>query len=130
MWVALDHVRDPQNLGSIARSACFMGCSGLLLGGTYCAPPTAVAAKASSGALEELPLYECSDLAAVLHHAAEQGWEVVGADSSGLVAAADVRQFQLAKATVLVIGSEGEGIAEDVQSACTSFVTIPGAYGV
>lgn len=62
VWIALDEVVDPQNLGAILRTSLFMGVDGVVVCHKNSAPLSAVVAKASAGALEERPTYGVSSL--------------------------------------------------------------------
>src|SRR5690554_2218138 len=62
VWLALDEVVDPQNLGAILRTAMFMGVNGVVVCHKNCSPLSAVVAKASTGALEARPTYGVSNL--------------------------------------------------------------------
>ena len=83
VWLVLDQVADPQNLGAILRSALFLGASGVLLSPKNCAPASAATSKASAGALEWLPVWAASrPLPSLLREAAREGnWAVLGADA-------------------------------------------------
>ena len=68
-----------QNLGSLVRSAYFLGAAGVLCCAKNSAPLSPAVAKASSGALEMLPLHSCSNLMRTLQAAGDAGWLVLGA---------------------------------------------------
>ena len=142
VWLALDEVCDPQNLGAILRSAHFLGAAGVLLSPTNCAPPSPAVSKASAGALEWVAVHAASrPLPAVLRAAAEAGWDVVGAASSagkGRAAAVDGAASPAALPTrpaILVLGSEGGGLRPAVAAACGRFICVerggagPGSAG-
>jgi 21S rRNA (GM2251-2'-O)-methyltransferase len=137
VWLALDEVCDPQNLGAILRSAHFLGAAGVLLSPTNCAPPSPAVSKASAGALEWVAVHAASrPLPAVLRAAAEAGWDVVGAASSSGRRGADAgvggaaspgpggRPATTRPPTVLVLGSEGGGLRPAVAAACGRFISV------
>ena len=68
-----------QNLGSLVRSAYFLGAAGVLCCARNSAPLSPAVAKASSGALEMLPLHSCTNLMRTLQTASDAGWLVLGA---------------------------------------------------
>ena len=68
-----------QNLGSLVRSAYFLGAEGVLCCARNSAPLSPTVSKASAGALELLPLHSCSNLMRTLQTAADSGWLVLGA---------------------------------------------------
>ena len=84
-----------QNLGSLVRSAYFLGGSsaGVLCCAKNSAPLSPVVSKASSGALEMLPLHSCSNLMRTLQSAADAGWLILGA-LSGLQPAVSCRVLE------------------------------------
>ncbi|RYE98147.1 MAG: hypothetical protein EOO41_02715, partial [Methanobacteriota archaeon] len=88
VWLALDEIVDPHNLGAILRSAWLLGAEGVLLSQRNSAPITGVVSKTSSGALELLAaagrLHTVPQLPALLTGAAASGWRVLGADKPPL----------------------------------------------
>lgn len=143
VWLALDEVADPQNLGSLLRSAHFLGGGGAKVGILVCsknsAPPSPVVSAASAGALELCQIYETSNLPRILKRAAEDGFRILGAaaespagltDADGNAITCTDLSSCAAKSDaplVLVLGSEGHGLRNLVARACTGFVRIPGA---
>ena len=59
VWLSLDEITDPQNLGAALRSAYFLGASGVLLCSKNSAPLSGVVSKASAGALEKMKIHSC-----------------------------------------------------------------------
>lgn len=88
VWLVLDEVVDPQNLGALLRSAYFLGGGGgkKRLGVMVCAknsaPPSSIVSAASAGALELLTIYSTNNLPRTLNHAREDGFRIIGASSS------------------------------------------------
>ena len=87
IWLVLDEVVDPQNLGALLRSAYFLGGGnkkslGVLVCSKNSAPPSPVVSAASAGALELLDVYSTSNLPRTLSQAAKDGFRVIGASSS------------------------------------------------
>jgi tRNA G18 (ribose-2'-O)-methylase SpoU len=78
VWVVLDEVMDPQNLGAMLRSCLYFSVDGVLLCARNSAPLSATTSKASSGAQEFLPLYEASATPRLLHKLDRAKWNVVG----------------------------------------------------
>jgi 21S rRNA (GM2251-2'-O)-methyltransferase len=62
LWVALDQLEDPQNLGAVLRSCYFFGVRGVILSQRNCAPLSPVTCKAASGAAEFLNVFACNSL--------------------------------------------------------------------
>lgn len=117
--IALDDVQDPQNVGTIIRTADAAGCAGVVLSGSSadCYSPKAV--RASMGSLFHLPVVY-DELENVLSSLLEQGYSVACADLSGNI------DFSLEpNKTCLVIGNEARGISEEVLRLSTHRVRIP-----
>lgn len=133
LWLALDEVVDPQNLGALLRSAFFIGGKdiGVLVCAKNSAPPSPVVSAASAGALELANVQSTSNLPRTLNAAREDGFRIVGACVSP-VANLDTPLHDLnslptdGRPTILVLGSEGHGLRNLVGKACTDFVSIPG----
>ena len=122
LLVALDQVQDPRNLGAVCRSAEAAGAAGLVIPERRSAEVTAVACKASAGAVEHLPIARIRNLADWLGAAKEAGFWIWGADADAPTApwGAD-----LTGPTVLVLGGEGKGIRPRVASACDGLIALP-----
>ncbi len=122
LLVALDGITDPYNLGAIARSAEAAGALGLIVPEAYTAPVTPVAVKASAGALEHLLMCKVKRTSVTLKECREAGWTIVGA---AIPAKAPYDEIDYNKPTIIVIGSEGEGLHERVLEQCDHVVEIP-----
>lgn len=122
LLVALDQVQDPRNLGAVARSAEAAGAAGLIVPERRSAAVTAVACKASAGAVEHLAIAHVRNLADWLAEAKEAGFWIWGADAEAKQApwGAD-----LSGPTVLVLGGEGKGLRPRVASACDGLIALP-----
>jgi 23S rRNA (guanosine2251-2'-O)-methyltransferase len=122
LLVALDQVQDPRNLGAVCRSAEVAGAAGVVIPDRRSAEVTAVACKASAGAVEHLGIARVRNLADWLTEAKEAGFWLWGADADASQAPWDV---DLSGSTVLVLGGEGKGIRPRVASACDGLVAFP-----
>jgi 23S rRNA (guanosine2251-2'-O)-methyltransferase len=120
--VALDQVQDPRNLGAVCRSAEAAGAAGLVIPSRRSAAVTAVACKASAGAVEHLPVARVPNLADWLGTAKEAGAWVYGAESGADTTHTDA---DLTGKVVLVLGSEGGGLRRRVAQSCDLLVSIP-----
>ncbi|XP_057998555.1 uncharacterized protein LOC110655092 isoform X2 [Hevea brasiliensis] len=123
LWVALDEVTDPQNLGAIIRSAYFFGASGVVLCAKNSAPLSGVVSKASAGSLELMELRYCKNMMQFLVSSAENGWRVLGGSVSPK--AVSLNEILPGEPTILVLGSEGAGMRPLVERSCTHLVRIP-----
>ncbi|MFI5028349.1 MAG: 23S rRNA (guanosine(2251)-2'-O)-methyltransferase RlmB [Solirubrobacterales bacterium] len=122
LLLALDQVQDPRNLGAVCRSAEVAGAGGVVLPERRAAEVTAVACKASAGAVEHIAIARARNLADWLAHAKAAGFWIWGAD-----AGADLRPWEadLTGSTVLVLGGEGKGIRPRVAAACDGLLALP-----
>jgi 23S rRNA (guanosine2251-2'-O)-methyltransferase len=120
--LALDGVEDPQNFGSLIRSAEAVGVHGLLIGSKGAAPLSPAAIKASAGAVEHLLVARVDNLADELTALRLRGIRVVGAEA---VAAQGYREADLRGPLCIVIGAEGRGLSPAVRRRVDLFVRIP-----
>jgi 23S rRNA (guanosine2251-2'-O)-methyltransferase len=122
----LDQVTDPQNVGAIFRSAAALGARGVILQDRHAPALSGALAKAAAGAIDVLPHARVVNLSRALERLGELGWRAVGLDggaSQTLAAALDKRP------TVLVLGSEGEGLRRLVAEHCDGLGRIPMSGG-
>ncbi|MGH7691370.1 MAG: 23S rRNA (guanosine(2251)-2'-O)-methyltransferase RlmB [Candidatus Dormibacteria bacterium] len=122
IFLCLDEVQDPQNLGSLARSAEALGVTALILPRRRTAPISAAAAKASSGAIEHLRLVRVGNLVQTLRQLAELQVSVIGLDAAGTERC---DQVDLRSALALVVGAEGGGLRPLTRRSCEQLVSVP-----
>ncbi len=122
LLIALDEVQDPQNLGSICRSAECAGASGVVVPERRAAEVTPAVCKTSAGAVEHLPLARVRNLADFLIDAKARGCWCYGASAESGRSLYDV---DLRGGLVLVLGGEGKGLRPRVASACDELVGLP-----
>lgn len=120
--LALDGVEDPQNFGSLIRSAEAVGVHGILMATRGSAPLSPAAIKASAGAVEHLLVARVENLADELTALRIRGIRVVGAEAE---AAQDHRSADLRGPICLVIGSEGKGLSPAIRRRIDLYVRIP-----
>lgn len=120
--VVLDQIQDPQNLGSICRSAECAGADALVIPERRTAEVTPAVCKASAGAVEYLPIARVRNVTDFLGEAKATGAWCYGADADGKVA---YDQVDWRGTTVLVLGAEGKGLRPRVASACDALVSLP-----
>ncbi|MDR3202397.1 MAG: 23S rRNA (guanosine(2251)-2'-O)-methyltransferase RlmB [Bifidobacteriaceae bacterium] len=121
--VALDSVTDPHNLGAILRSAAAFGADGLVIPTRRAAGVTAAAWKVSAGAAARLPVARVTNLVRALEEFKKAGCYVIGLDADGgeRVGGHDL----LTEPLVVVVGSEGKGLARLVRQTCDVIASIP-----
>jgi len=121
--VALDHLQDPQNVGTLIRSALAFSAAGILLPSDRAAEVTPAVVNASSGATEHLPIAQVTNLARELERLKEAGRWVVGLDTGS--DSVSITATRLPQPAVLVVGAEGAGIGRLVRARCDLIVAIP-----
>lgn len=126
--VALDSITDPRNLGAIVRSAAAFGAHGVVIPERRSAQMTAAAWKTSAGAAARIPVALVTNLNRTLKLYADAGFTVVGLDGE---AETDIAGFPgIDGPVLLVVGSEGEGLARLVSQNCDVLASIPIGAGV
>ncbi len=123
LFVAIDGVTDPRNLGAIIRSTAAFGGQGVIVPQRRSVGVTASAWKTSAGAAARIPVSMAANLTQTLKAFKERGIFVIGLDGGG-----DVSLPGLDLATspvVVVIGSEGKGLSRLVTETCDAVVSIP-----
>lgn len=144
--VALDQVQDPQNLGSICRTAECAGATGVVIPERRSAEVTPAVCKASAGAVEHIQIARVRNVADFLADASRAGCWSYGAnvpavteehpDAPGVLAAEVARSAKFPSTVpytvpdysggvVLVLGSEGGGLRPRVAGACDQLVALP-----
>ena len=123
LFVALDGITDPRNLGAIIRSVAAFGGQGVIVPQRRSVGLTASAWKTSAGAAARTPVAMASNLTQTIKAFKAQGVFVLGLDGDGDVS---LPQLALAKEPVLVVvGSEGKGLSRLVTENCDAVVSIP-----
>jgi 21S rRNA (GM2251-2'-O)-methyltransferase len=125
--LALDEVTDPQNLGSILRSAFFFGVDEVIICSKNSAPLSPVVSKASAGALEVMTVRSANNLMRLLDESKKTGWQVVGTSLGEDTMPLD--SLPLLQPTILVMGNEGHGLRQSIISRCDHKVHIPCGRG-
>lgn len=123
LYVALQNIADPSNLGAVARSAEAFGAKGLLLSDGCCDPYSPKSLRAGMGALLRLPVFETSNFVDTLMQLRCGGMELYAAVVNRK--ADDIRSVKAASGSVLLIGNEANGLTDDVIDVCSHRVTIP-----
>lgn len=118
----LDELEDPHNLGSILRTADAVGAHGVIIPKRRSVALTATVAKASTGAIEHIPVARVTNLSQTIAGLKQQGLWISGTDASGTT---DYRQMDADLPLGLVIGSEGRGMSRIVKEACDFLIRLP-----
>ncbi|MGX5682866.1 23S rRNA (guanosine(2251)-2'-O)-methyltransferase RlmB [Schumannella luteola] len=123
LFVALDGITDPRNLGAIIRSVAAFGGQGVIVPSRRSVGMTASAWKTSAGAAARTPVAMAANLTQTVKAFKDRGVFVLGLDGGG-----DVSLPNLALATepvLVVVGSEGKGLSRLVTENCDAVVSIP-----
>lgn len=121
-FLILDEIEDPHNLGSIMRTADAVGAHGIIIPKRRAVGLTATVAKASTGAIEYIPVVRVTNLARTIEELKEQGVWIAGTDASGSL---DYRGIDGALPLGLVIGSEGKGMGRLIKEKCDFLIQLP-----
>jgi 23S rRNA (guanosine2251-2'-O)-methyltransferase len=121
--LALDQISDPQNLGTILRSAAFFGVDGVLVLKNRSAEVSPLVARVAVGGAELVDTFRVTNLARSLERLQSMGYWVYGLDERG---PATLAQTEFDARTVLVVGAEGEGLRKRTRDTCDALVRIPG----
>ncbi|SFF01023.1 23S rRNA (guanosine(2251)-2'-O)-methyltransferase RlmB [Alteribacillus iranensis] len=120
--ILLDEIADPHNLGSILRTADAAGVHGVIIPKRRAVGLTQTVAKASTGAIEHVPVARVTNIARTMDELKKQGLWFVGTDAS---ADDDFRSWSADMPIGLVIGSEGKGVSRLVKEKCDILLNIP-----
>ena len=120
--LVLDSLEDPQNVGTLLRSAEAAGVHGVVFPTRRQAPLSAAAVKASAGATEHLLLCPVDDLPGALADLHAHGLRIAGSEADAPLTA---RQTDLRGPLAIVVGSEGQGLGPAVRRRCDLFMRIP-----
>lgn len=123
LFVALDGITDPRNLGAIIRSVGAFGGQAVIVPQRRSAGLNSAAWKTSAGAAARVPVAMASNLTQTLKEFKKQGVFVVGLDGGGDL---ELPGLELAdRPLLIVIGSEGKGLSRLVTENCDAIVSIP-----
>jgi len=121
--LVLDHVQDPQNLGTLLRAAEAAGVAGVVIPQNRAADVTPAVVNASSGAVEHLGIAQVPNIARALQQLKQSGRWVAGLDAGP--GAVDLFSADIPQPAVLVVGSEGTGLAPHVRKTCDLLLALP-----
>jgi 23S rRNA (guanosine2251-2'-O)-methyltransferase len=127
LFLALDQVQDPGNVGNLLRTAEALGVHGALVPRHQAAGLTPHVVRAAAGALEHLPVARVGNLGQALERLKQEGCWVIGAVAEAREAKAIPAPWAVdfRGPLVLVLGSEGRGIRPLVARTCDVLVSIP-----
>ncbi|MCU0551726.1 MAG: 23S rRNA (guanosine(2251)-2'-O)-methyltransferase RlmB [Leptolyngbya sp. Prado105] len=120
--VVADGITDPHNLGAIIRTAEALGAQGIVIPQRRAVGVTSTVMKVAAGAIEKLPVARVVNLSRALEDLKSAGFWIYGTASES---SQPIHTVKFAKASVLVIGAEGEGLGLVVQRGCDVLVSVP-----
>ena len=123
LWLGLDQITDPHNLGAILRNAACFGARTVVVTERRSARPTPLVQKIASGAAEYVRIVEAVNLNQSIRKLKEAGFWVYGAAGEGK----PLPEVRLNDPALLIIGAEGTGIRRRTRELCDELVSIPQA---
>ena len=121
VWVVLDRIRDPGNLGTILRTADAVAAQGVVLIGDCCDPFSVEAVRASMGAIFNIPLVVMDDDDFIQRAKSYKG-QIVG---TALPASDDYKTINWSGPMLLMMGNEQAGLTQNLMDAATSLIRMP-----
>ncbi len=118
----LDGILDPQNLGSVIRSAYCLGANGVVIPTDRSASVTPAVMKASAGSAQHLPVARVTNLSRTIDDLKNRGFWIYGADARG---GENIREQNFGTPVALVLGSESRGLRPLIRKKCDFFISIP-----
>ncbi len=115
LWLALDHIQDPHNVGAILRTAAFFGVRGVVMTRDQSAPLTAIVYDVASGGVEALPIAVVPNMVQVFEIAKESGLWILGTSEHE---ARSVSEVDRDRDWLLVLGNEEKGLRRLVSERC------------
>jgi TrmH family RNA methyltransferase len=122
LWVGIEKLHDPGNMGTILRTADWFGVDGVIVGKNCVEVYNPKVVRASMGAIFHLPIYEIEDFTALIRRFQMFGAMLYGADQSGDFPYSVLRY---APKRVLLLGDEVDGISSEVGALIHHRVSIP-----
>ena len=124
MWVVLDGIVDPRNLGAILRTALCAGAAGVVIAKDRAAPASPAVSRASAGAMEHIELVRVTNLNRTIEAMKADGLWIAGLDAG---AQQSIYRADLCGPLGLVVGGEGRGLRALVKRNCDFLLRIPQA---
>ena len=118
----LDSIQDPRNLGACLRSANAAGVDCVIVNKNGSAPINAVVHKTSAGALNQLKIFQVTNLVRTIKSLQAQKLWVVGLDGN---VSTSIYDINLCDPTVIVMGSESKGVRHLIKKTCDQLAKIP-----
>lgn len=127
LWLLIDNVVDPMNIGALIRSAVYFGVDKVILS-TNCSKLSPVVSKASSGAMEFANIEIVFDIADCVSAMREADWSIIGT-SCDAEKSSNIIEKTKEQDTAVIIGSESRGVDSRTLELCTQLYSIPPDVG-
>ena len=118
----LDSIQDPRNLGACLRNANAAGVDCVVVNKDRSAPINALAHKTSAGAINQIKIFQVTNLVRTIKELQKNGIWVLGLDG---LSNNSLYKANLCEPIALVMGSEGKGLRKLVKTSCDELVSIP-----
>ena len=118
----LDSIQDPRNLGACLRTAKAAGVDCVILNKDGSAPINALVHKASAGAINQLKIFQVTNLVRTIKSLQSKKLWVIGLDGNVTTSIYDIN---LIDSTVIVMGAEGKGLRQLIKKTCDQIAQIP-----
>ncbi|KTW28168.1 RNA methyltransferase, TrmH family, group 3 [Pneumocystis carinii B80] len=132
LWLFLDEIMDPMNMGAILRNAYYFGLNGVIISQKNSAPLSPTVNKASSGACEFLKIFKTANPLSFLQSLKSNNWKIIGTTSLSdkvknnlVITYNELDKYLSNSPTLLIMGNEHKGIRTLVKNKCDFLVTIP-----
>ncbi|MEY2726914.1 MAG: rRNA (guanosine-2-O-)-methyltransferase RlmB [Planctomycetota bacterium] len=122
LWLALDQIQDPQNLGALFRLAGFFGVRGIVLTKDRSAPVNGTVCDVAAGGVEHVPFSVVANLAQTLQRATDESIWVLGTCER---ATSSIYQVPRDRSWMLVLGNEGTGLRRLSRERCDQLASLP-----
>ncbi len=123
MFILLENVQDPANIGAVFRTAEALGLTGAMLTSDCCDPYNPKAMRASMGAVFRMPYLIVDDIVATINACKAKNMRPIASVPAG--GASKITSIRFFKGVIMCVGNEGNGLSEKLKSVCGERVTIP-----
>ncbi|MCH2211364.1 MAG: RNA methyltransferase [Fuerstiella sp.] len=123
LWLALDTVQDPQNLGALFRLAGFFGVCGIVMTRDKSASVTETVCDVSAGGVEHVPYTQVSNLAQAIKTVQDAGIWVLGTCERSTTS---IRNLRRDRHWMLILGNEADGLRRLTREKCDQLCSLPG----
>lgn len=122
LYLVLDGVQDPHNLGACLRTAEAAGVKAVIVPRDRAAGLTPVVSKVSSGAAEVIPIIRVTNLARSLREMKSAGIWIIGAAGEAKIS---IFEVDMNRPLALVLGAESRGLRQNTRKQCDMLASIP-----